>query len=290
MLDNYNNTYSPNELMHYGILGMRWGIRRTPEELGHEILKNEHRQAETAAKIARMERKHESNPNRPYRKSEARLYKLAEKLKREHDDLEMDKEVAEKHQKVLESKAQLKQEKQAMKDAENAKKKAEHDRRVAEKEAKEREKLNSHNLQNKPLAEMTDRELVDYLNRKANEQRYNQLNPKPRSFMDDVVDFAKKNSGKALQGFVDVGLDLGKEAIKREIKKEWDLKDESPNSREKYQGKSYKSLNDSELKKWQARLETENKVKNALNGKVNKGMSHDEVEQLVRRLLNEQDN
>lgn len=24
-----------NELAHYGILGMRWGVRRTPEQLGH---------------------------------------------------------------------------------------------------------------------------------------------------------------------------------------------------------------------------------------------------------------
>lgn len=33
----YNNFYTTDFLCHYGIKGMKWGIRRTPEQLGHKI-------------------------------------------------------------------------------------------------------------------------------------------------------------------------------------------------------------------------------------------------------------
>lgn len=256
--------YSPDELYHYGILGMRWGIRRTPEELGHEILKNEHKQAETAMKIAKMERKHANNPSRPYRKSEARLYKQAEKLKTEHDDLEMERAVSEKYKKAQEAKAQLKKEQKEAKAAKDAHKKAQYEAAKAAKEAKEREKLNSHYLQNKPLSEMTDRELADYLNRRANEKRYAELNPKKKTWGDEVGEFMKKNSGKAAQALVDVGLDVGKDILKSEIKKEYENRQEKPNSWEKYSSKNTHELNDKDLSKWESRLKSEANIKNSL--------------------------
>lgn len=38
-MNGFYQPYWSNELEHYGILGMKWGIRRTPEQLGHHKIK-----------------------------------------------------------------------------------------------------------------------------------------------------------------------------------------------------------------------------------------------------------
>jgi hypothetical protein len=35
-MDFYNKPSPTLFLMHYGVKGMKWGVRRTPEELGHK--------------------------------------------------------------------------------------------------------------------------------------------------------------------------------------------------------------------------------------------------------------
>lgn len=38
------------ELQHYGILGMKWGVRRTPEQLGHRPTREERKEGRVAAR------------------------------------------------------------------------------------------------------------------------------------------------------------------------------------------------------------------------------------------------
>lgn len=44
----------PNdELMHYGVKGMRWGVRRTPEQLGRKVSRLERKNASLEKKVVR---------------------------------------------------------------------------------------------------------------------------------------------------------------------------------------------------------------------------------------------
>ena len=49
-----------NELIHYGILGMKWGVRRTPAQLGHLTKKDNKWIKKNAAKITEKARKKSS--------------------------------------------------------------------------------------------------------------------------------------------------------------------------------------------------------------------------------------
>ena len=57
-----------NELKHYGVLGMRWGVRRA-KQLEFETKMNEARQDRTNLKIRHLEAKQKAKTNAEYKNS-----------------------------------------------------------------------------------------------------------------------------------------------------------------------------------------------------------------------------
>ena len=72
-----------NELYHHGVLGMKWGIRRTPSQLGHQI------------KVRRVEKKRKENLAKARKKQAERrdLMKKGKIKPKDMTDAELEKHI-----------------------------------------------------------------------------------------------------------------------------------------------------------------------------------------------------
>lgn len=187
--DLLHNDDSPKELYlddnvgdsldHYGVLGMKWGVRRTPEQLGH--------------RVKRKDRRYEGETEQQYQKR-------------------MERESAERIAKT-EAKAKAKSEKRAIREREAAQKRelrsqeriASRQLRSAEKLRKEQAKQNPQQDPNKktksnlnkgnkrtPTKDMTDQEIRDAIARLKLEKEYIDLSKKGKGALGKTVDGTSK--------------------------------------------------------------------------------------------------
>ena len=89
-----------NELYHYGILGMKWGIRRTPSQLGHRIKqrKVEKQRKENLAKARQARAEHQkklkSGKLKPKDMTDAELRKEVQRLQLEKQYMDLKRDTS----------------------------------------------------------------------------------------------------------------------------------------------------------------------------------------------------
>lgn len=228
-----------SDLTHWGIKGMKWGVRRTPEQLGHKTRKRRFRdrqyEDETPQQhAARLQR--ESNERvaktqaKEHTASEKRQIKAeANKQKRQLKSLE--------NQQKMQIKSQEKQRKEQQQ--------AEKDRRNAElKRLKIEAKKKSEDRHIDPRT-LSDRELSDAIQRLRNEQTYKQLSIENTSF-------PKKTALKALGIGGGILLAVGTTVAKKQLTDVANMKVEEYLKKRGIQpskDKSNKSINEDDVKR-----------------------------------------
>lgn len=203
-----NEIESFSSLEHHGIKGMKWGVRRTPEQLGHKVASSKKKFRVRSAyereteRLRKLEKKMKQKEEITRRKNElaereARLKDLGKSektLQNERDAAEKKRQQAEakaaKKQADVEKKAakreaaqeekRIRQEikaakKKADREAEKEKKIAEHEAELARKKAKrdadrEREEQKERNA--RKISDMTDSELQAVIDRLDLEKKY----------------------------------------------------------------------------------------------------------------------
>lgn len=165
-----------NELMHHGVPGQKWGVRRYQNKDGTLTPRGKKRYEKELAKLSEEERVLKNKI-----RTQAKLNKLTSK-RQELDDMKSQLGEPEKKKRSLFGK----KEKHA--------------------ETSEKSDIKVSKLKKKKLEDMTDEELSTIINRMNLEKRYTDLTTKP-----DATDKAKSWISEA---FTNAASDLGKQTIK----------------------------------------------------------------------------
>lgn len=161
-----------NSLDHYGITGMKWGVRRSQEELGHKVPKRK-----------KKDRRYEDETDQEYQSRMQRELTERQSAAASKIQLKMQKrqlssqERQQKRQLASQEKQQNKQRKLQEKNQKAQQKKDERQAKLQEKEQKKQERDDKKKTKSKPTdpRHLTDRELNDAIQRLRNEQTYKQL-------------------------------------------------------------------------------------------------------------------
>lgn len=168
-----------NALEHYGILGMKWGIRRTPEQLGHRVKKKDRRyEGETEQQYQQ----------RMARESAERIAKTEAKAKAKSEKRAIrEREAAQKR----ELRSQERIAKRRLKSEENLRKEQAKQNPQQDVNKKTKSNLNKGNKRT-PTKDMTDQEIRDAIARLKLEKEYIDLSKKPKGVLNKTVDGTSK--------------------------------------------------------------------------------------------------
>lgn len=217
---------SEDELEHYGVLGMKWGVRKDRKRKGESEAEYQNRirtQADERAKaheieLRKLEAKIKSQEQKRTLKSQEKTAKAQLAVRKKELKLQENREKAQKKNQQEQAKAR-KKELKLQKEREEAQ------RKQQEQQRKDQSKKKTKSKDKRDVTEFTDQELNDIINRLQREQTYKSLTKGPgRKFVDKGVRIVSNVSDELMRNYIkNSGTSLINKGIEK-VKKKKDKK------------------------------------------------------------------